>query len=84
MSKRGWILFLALGLLWGMPERDPAQLRVAITCLTRGVAPGQLVYALDTEGRTAVCLFDAEDGTERRLHRRGALHVFLSSAAARR
>jgi hypothetical protein len=55
------------GLLWGMPERDPAQLRVAITCLTRGVQSGQLVYALDTEGRTAVCLFDAETGTERRL-----------------
>jgi hypothetical protein len=55
------------GLLWGMPERDPAQLRVAITCLTRGPEPGQLVYALDTEGRTAVCLFNAEDGLERRL-----------------
>jgi hypothetical protein len=55
------------GLLWGMPERDPALLRVAITSLTRGTAPGQIVYALDTEGRTAVCSFSAEDGTERRL-----------------
>jgi hypothetical protein len=53
-------------LLWGMPARDAA-LRVAITSLTRGSRPGELLYALDTEGRTAVCLFRAEDASERRL-----------------
>jgi hypothetical protein len=55
------------GLLWGGPERDPSELRVAITSLTRGAAPGELLYAMDTEGRTAVCLFRTEDASERRL-----------------
>src|SRR5437867_2534730 len=53
-------------LLWGMPERDPV-LRFAITSLSRGAGPGELLYTLDTEGRTAVCLFRAEDASERRL-----------------
>jgi len=54
------------GLLWGMPERDGA-MRVAITSLTRGPRPGELLYALETEGRSAVCLLTAADGSERRL-----------------
>jgi hypothetical protein len=53
-------------LLWGAPERDPVP-RFAITSLTRGAGPGELLYTLDTEGRTAVCLFRAEDASERRL-----------------
>jgi hypothetical protein len=53
-------------LLWGVPERDSV-LRVAITSLTRGARAGELLYALDTEGRTAVCLFNAQDASERRL-----------------
>jgi hypothetical protein len=55
------------GLLWGGPERDPSLLRVAITSLARGAGAGELLYAMDTEGRTAVCLFRSEDGSERRL-----------------
>ena len=55
------------GLLWGGPERDPASLRLAITSLARGTGPGELLYAMDTEGRTAVCLFRTGDGSERRL-----------------
>jgi hypothetical protein len=55
------------GLLWGGPERDPAQLQLAITGLTRGAAPGELLYVMDTEGRTAVCLFRTGDASERRL-----------------
>ena len=55
------------GLLWGMPERDAQALRVAITSLTRGPRPGELLYALDTEERSAVCLFTAADASERRL-----------------
>jgi hypothetical protein len=55
------------GLLWGGPERDPALLRLAITSLTRGPGPGELLYAMDTEGRTAVCLFRTADASERRL-----------------
>lgn len=55
------------GLLWGMPERDPQAMQFAITSLTRGPRPGELLYALDTEGRSAVCLFTAANGSERRL-----------------
>jgi hypothetical protein len=71
-QKHGWkaegrgARFMS-GLLWGMPERDGAAMRVAITSLTRGPRPGELLYALDTEGRSAVCLFTAADGSERRL-----------------
>jgi hypothetical protein len=54
-------------LLWGAPARDAAGPRVAITSLTRGTGPGELLYALDTEGRTAVCLFRAGDASEKRL-----------------
>jgi hypothetical protein len=53
--------------LWGAPQRDPAMLRVAITSLTRGARPGELLYTLDTEGRTAVCVFRTKDASERRL-----------------
>jgi dipeptidyl aminopeptidase/acylaminoacyl peptidase len=54
------------GLLWGMPER-PDALQVAITSLTPGTRPGEVLYTLDTEGRTALCLFAVEDASERRL-----------------
>jgi len=55
------------GLLWGGPERDASLLRVAITSLSRGAAAGELLYAIDTEGRTALCLFRTGDASERRL-----------------
>src|SRR5262249_35740015 len=32
-----------------------------------GTRPGEVLYTLDTEGRTAICLFATEDGSERRL-----------------
>ncbi len=62
------------GLLWGTPEKDGA-MRVAITSLTRGPRPGELLYALDTEGRSAVCLFTATDGSERRLLHGSTLRI---------
>jgi hypothetical protein len=66
-----------------MPARDAA-LRVAITSLTRGSRPGELRYALDTEGRTAVCLFRAEDASERRLLHGSAQRIRDLRAAAGR
>src|SRR5262249_55676359 len=62
-------------LLWGAPERDPATLRVAITSLTRGARPGELLYTLDTEGRTAVCAFRTEDASAGRLLRGSAQRI---------
>lgn len=55
------------GLLWGAPQKDASTLRIAITGLSRGLGEGELLYALDTEGRTAVCALRCEDGVERRL-----------------
>jgi len=63
------------GLLWGMPGRDQAAMRVAITSLTRGARAGELLYALDTEGRSAVCLFMAADASERRLLHGSTLRI---------
>ena len=37
MSKRGWILFLALGLLWGMPY---LLIRIAVTAIDPAVMAG--------------------------------------------
>jgi hypothetical protein len=70
--------------LWGAPGGDAAGLRVAITSLTRGSRPGELLYALDTEGRTAVCLFRAEDASERRLLHGSAQRIRDLRAAAGR
>ena len=55
------------GLLWGGAQQDASLLQIAITGLTRGLAANELLYALDTEGRTAVCALSCEDGRERRL-----------------
>jgi len=54
-------------LLWGAPGPEAAGLRIAITSLTRGPRPGELLYTLDADGRTAVCVFRTEDSSERRL-----------------
>src|SRR5262245_23498210 len=41
--------FMAGGLVWGEVERDPAVMRIAITSLSRGFEPGDLLYALETD-----------------------------------
>lgn len=63
------------GLLWGAPERDPSLLRLAITSLTRGAAPGEVLYSMDVEGRSAVCVYRAFDGSERRLLHGAPQHI---------
>lgn len=55
------------GLLWGVPDKEVELLQIAITSLARGLGDDELLYTLDTEGRTAVCAFHCQDGTERRL-----------------
>jgi hypothetical protein len=55
------------GLMWGGPQKDASTLHIAITGLSRGLGEGELLYALDTEGRTAVCAIRSQDGVERRL-----------------
>jgi hypothetical protein len=43
------------------------RLQIRITDVARGTAPGELLYAMDAEGRTAVCRMRVADGVERRL-----------------
>jgi len=56
--------FQSGGLLWGMPERDPAEMRIAITSVSRGRNAGELLYSLDTDdigGMFAVKDWGAEE-----------------------
>lgn len=59
--------FMSRGLLWGSSQGDPEAILVSATHLSLGPAEGELYYALDTDGRTAVCALRTGDGVERRL-----------------
>ena len=59
--------FMARSLLWGGPGGDPEAILVSATNLTRGPKAGELYYAMNVDGRTAVCALRTEDGLERRL-----------------
>ncbi len=59
--------FMSRGLLWGASQRDPEAILVAATNLTRGPSEGELYYAMNADGRTAVCALRTGDGVERRL-----------------
>ncbi len=48
------------------PERDPSDFRIAITSVTRGSHPGELLYTLETDEISGVFARDAE-GVEKRL-----------------
>ena len=48
------------------PEPDPGLFRLAITSVTRGSAPGELLYTLETDEVSGVFARDA-DGAEKRL-----------------
>jgi len=47
-------------------ERDPGEFRIAITSVTRGLHPGELLYTLETDEISGVFVRDAE-GVEKRL-----------------
>src|SRR5688572_11211085 len=56
--------FMSGGMLWGGSQRDPAEMRIEITGLTRGEQPSDLIYSLDTDDLAGVFLvrdFGAEE-----------------------
>lgn len=59
--------FMSRGLLWGMPDQDGATMRVAVTGLSRGAAPGELVYTLEAGGVGGVLSLRLADLLEKRL-----------------
>jgi hypothetical protein len=68
------------GLLWGQTDPEPTAIRIAVAGLTRGRAPGELLYALETSTVSGVFAFDAESNVEDRLfhsadHRVQHLHA---------
>ena len=57
------------GGLWAQPDHDPAALRVAISGVSRGCAPGELFYALETDEIAGVFrLRDSGKDEQRLLH----------------
>ena len=55
------------GMLWGVRDRDPAEMRIEITGLTRGEQPADLIYSLDTDDLAGVFLLRDFGAEERRL-----------------
>ena len=54
------------GMLWGGRGLEGGEFRIAITSVTRGSAPGDLLYSLETDEISGVFAVDAE-GAEKRL-----------------
>ena len=50
-----------------MPERDPAEMRIAITTIGAAAKEGELFYTLDTDKPAGVPSLNTAEGTERRL-----------------
>src|ERR1044071_4595211 len=59
--------FMSGSLLWGAQDREPEPMRIAITGLSRGIAPGELVYALQTNEISGVFALKDSGLTEQRL-----------------
>jgi hypothetical protein len=59
--------FMSGGVLWGRQGRDPAEARVAITGLSAGCNPGELLYSLETSDIGGVFLLRNEAKDEQRL-----------------
>jgi hypothetical protein len=59
--------FMRGGLLWGTREHDPAAIRIAITGLSWGSNPDELLYALETDAIAGVFAVCNEGREERRL-----------------
>src|SRR5258706_6746438 len=73
--------FMSRGLIWGnSAERDPAEMRVAITGLSRGRDLGELLYTLEVDRVTGI--FAVRDGgnDELRLSHSADRHVQFVSA----
>jgi hypothetical protein len=59
--------FMSGGMLWGGRERDPLEMRIEITGLTRGEQPSDLIYSLDTDDLAGVFLLRDFGAEEQRL-----------------
>jgi hypothetical protein len=59
--------FMSGGALWGVRDRDPAEMRIEITGLTRGEQPSDLIYSLDTDDLAGVFLLRDFGAEEQRL-----------------
>ena len=59
--------FMSGGMLWGGRDRDPAEMRIEITGLTRGEQPSDLIYSLDTDDLAGVFLLRDFGVEEQRL-----------------
>jgi hypothetical protein len=59
--------FMSGGLLWGRTERDPGEIRIAITGISSGCQPGELLYSLATDDIGGVFLLRDRASDELRL-----------------
>src|SRR6267154_2781655 len=55
------------GLLWGMQQKDPAEMRVAITGACWSSQSGRWLYALETDDIAGLFALDSDGSQEQRL-----------------
>ncbi len=56
------------GVLWAGTERDPGDFRIAVTSVTRGRNPGEVLYTLETDEISGVFALDATGFEQRLFH----------------
>ena len=56
------------GMLWSGQEHDPAAFRIAMTSVTRGRTPGELLYSLETDEISGVFAVDSAGFEQRLFH----------------
>ncbi len=74
--------FMSGGALWGMPRRDPAAMRIAVTSLSRAREPGRLLYSLETDEVAGLFAVDVASGEEQRLFHGNDLRLQHPAASA--
>jgi hypothetical protein len=68
--------------MFGAGLKDPGQMRIAMTSICRGEAPGKVLYSLETDDIAGVFSLQLEEKSERRLfHDAGTVlrHLSLNS-----
>jgi len=56
------------GVLWADTARDPGEFRIAVTSVTRGRNPGEVLYTLETDEISGVFALDATGFEQRLFH----------------
>jgi hypothetical protein len=56
------------GMLWPTQGGDPGEFRIAITSVTRGRNPGELLYSLETDEVSGLFTVDAQGAEQRLFH----------------